>query len=326
MLKRLAVVLVCLAAIVAIGSSGAFSAVSTDRGVSATVVEDENAYVGVVEEECTITNQFPTGTTLDLTLTQDGEVVAEESIENRETFDIETTGEAEISAVGSDGAVRAEMTREFDCLDQSDSVTLASDTVRSPGASGNVEFDVEATQPVELTSVGLKGSGEFENVSVTNPGTLTVESQTVDEFEPGERFDPIELSGSTTTEIEIEQIDPGIDGNEVRAVQDPNSDDQNVTIEIVLEFTDGTQTVIGLEAGEFTPGGSQAETSSSDHSTEESDDASEDRDDGSETHEQTGDDEGEPVDSEDEAESEEGESTEESDDTPTEDGNGSDGE
>jgi hypothetical protein len=162
MLKRVAVLMVCLAAIVAIGSSGAFSAVSTDRGITASTADDPNAYVGIAEEECTITNQFPSGTTLDVTLSQNGEVVTEETIESGDTFDVETTGEVNITAVGSDGAVKTEMTRTFDCFDGE----FLTGSVSAPGQGveqqqTQLKLELTAQHRLDVTGISIE-SDEYD--------------------------------------------------------------------------------------------------------------------------------------------------------------------
>ena len=47
MTRKLAFVLAAAAVLLLVGNTGAFSSASAERGVDATVVEDEHAYMGI---------------------------------------------------------------------------------------------------------------------------------------------------------------------------------------------------------------------------------------------------------------------------------------
>ncbi|MFC6953351.1 hypothetical protein [Halorubellus litoreus] len=88
MSRRGWLVLAAAAVVVATtAGTGAFSAVSAERGIQIAVVDDDRAYLGVAvtanvsgndtTARITVTNQFPQGTTLSaVTATVDGETVS----------------------------------------------------------------------------------------------------------------------------------------------------------------------------------------------------------------------------------------------------------
>lgn len=110
--------------------TGAVSSISAERGMNVAVVDDEEAYLGLdvetvttengTEVNVTVSNQFPDGTTLDVTVSHDGVTAypGKHSLESGETrwvaFENATCdGTVTVTATGDDVAV--ELERDVDC-------------------------------------------------------------------------------------------------------------------------------------------------------------------------------------------------------------------
>lgn len=124
---------VLAAAAVALASTagtGAVSSMSAERGMNVDVVEDERAYLGVDIEttttengtavNVTVSNQFPSGTTLDVTVSHEGVTLypGNHSLESGETrwatFENATCGET-VRITASAGSVTVELERDVEC-------------------------------------------------------------------------------------------------------------------------------------------------------------------------------------------------------------------
>lgn len=117
-------------ALAATVGTGAVSSISADRGMTVDIVDDKHAYLGLdvnttttenrTEVNVTVSNQFPAGTTLDVTVSHD-DVTAypgKHSLESGETrwvaFENATCGETVTVTASGDG-VAVELERDVDC-------------------------------------------------------------------------------------------------------------------------------------------------------------------------------------------------------------------
>lgn len=117
MRRALAVLLIALALVLAVGGSGAFDSAEVDRSSTISVADDPDAYVGIDREECKVTNQADR--TLDFTLESD-DYQEIEDLEPGDSAEVKVNGSTTVSIDGMD--LSATMERTFDCTDaESDS-------------------------------------------------------------------------------------------------------------------------------------------------------------------------------------------------------------
>lgn len=110
--------------------TGAVSSMSADRAMNVNVVDDENAYLGVDAESIetedgtvvrvTVTNRFPDGTILDITVHHAGVTLSPDNhlLESGETEKVtfeKPDCQENVTIVASGNGVTVELDREVDC-------------------------------------------------------------------------------------------------------------------------------------------------------------------------------------------------------------------
>lgn len=159
MSKKLAFGLAATAAILLVGSTGAFSSVSAERGINVAVVDDENAYMGIESGEeveqsgndsysatyLTVRNGFqvPVNAT----------VSVKSSSSDNLSVDLDSGGEWEgqLQPASASGAASEDLGAQFTCTGVNHdawarltyTVTFDGDIVHAVSGPRSVEFDVE---------------------------------------------------------------------------------------------------------------------------------------------------------------------------------------
>ena len=150
MLRRVAVLLLGLAVIAAVVGTQAPTAVDAERGVSVTVVDDDEAYVGYEARSVTVTNTTTQTATATLV-----------TVENRFPSSVEVT----------DVSVDTSSALHIDVLDDTGSIT--------PGESASIRAEIRCDRTVD-DSVPVSVTLEGEGVQATLDGATDTRRVSVD--------------------------------------------------------------------------------------------------------------------------------------------------